>query len=364
MRILFETKKVTKPNYLPKLKPGVEAFEIGANRIYVGNIKAGIQLEQIPISLIRAFNGRKTLKSLSEISLVDSDLIEDLIALLLEKGLIDIYPTRMVFEERYLSKLPTRANSAALFANDIAIRDFEMRVAAEAAITTWRPGIDDGGRSALSMRQKFPVLILGDEELSISTYFALVESGFNRINLNLKRELQMDDLRTGHFSLTDVGRELMEVLAQRIKERQLFKSLGNAQEQVSEPQLIIYFGRPGTKLIQEWMSQELAHIVIESIGPNLLVGPLVIPGKSPCLNCVSLVDTKILRNLKEISAFQRPALAAINLITGYLSLAIAEFVDTGSSPLVGSAKVFDLVNPNEIRELKYPRHPACGCNWL
>ena len=358
MKILFEVKKVTRPNLLPKIKQGVEFFEVGNNRIYIGNLKGGIQVENIPISLIRSFNGRKTLSQIAENTLVKPELIDELIELLLAHQLIDIYPTKLIFEDRFHSK---KNGATKPFENDVAVRDFEQKIAAESALTTFRSGINDGGKPMLSRRQQFEIKIMGDEELSIALYVSLLSSGFTSTLLEINRDVQMDDLRSGILQLGDVGRKIQETLERLKKVHQLFKD-GEQHQKAST--LVIYFGRPNEKLIQEWMSQDILHLTIESIGPNVVIGPIVLPGQSPCLNCVTKVDTKILRNIKEISAFQRPAIGALNWITGYLNLAVAEFVDTGSSPLIGCAKVFDFVNPNEIREIKYPRHPACGCNWL
>jgi hypothetical protein len=275
--------------------------------------------------------------------------------------LLDIYPTKLVFEDRFQSQITGRPSSSGLFENDIAVRDFEHRITAESAISTWRSGVIEGGKVLLSKRQEIDVTLMGDEESCIALYLSLIASGFTGTTIDIKRELQMDDLRAGFFNLNDVGSELKLTLDRIGKERQLFK---NGDKHLNNAKLIIYFGRPTEREMQGWLSEDKAHLIIESIGPNLVVGPLVLPGISPCLNCVSKVDTKILKGIKEISAYQRPAIGALNWIIGYLNLAIAEFVDTGNSPLVGSAKVFDVVNPNEIREIKYPRHPSCGCNWL
>lgn len=365
MRILFEAKKVTQPNYLPQLKESVEVFEIGANRIYVGNLKYGIELADIPASLIRSFNGRKALKVIAMNSLVDSNLLIETVDLLLREGLIDIYPSKLIYEERYQSKLINQSSASKIFENDIAIRDFETKVRSESSITTWRADSYDGGRTKLSDRQRYSIEIQGNEEASISLYLSLAASGFSTLNLNIDREIQLDDLRSGIFDLHHVGMDMKELLVKFRRDRQLFKITTPPENQNTKRiDLLIYFGHATEKMIQSWMSDEIPHLIIESVGPNFIIGPLVLPGISPCLNCLSKSDTKILQNLKQISVFQRPALAALNWMVGYLTLIIGEYFDTKSSPLVGSAKVFDATNPNSTRDIKYPRHPACGCNWL
>ena len=360
MKILFELKKVTKPNYLPKLKTGVELFETGNGRFYVGNLKRGIELNGIPISLLRQFNGRRTIKQIADNTLVEIEAIERTIGILQEQELIDIYPTKMVFEDRFQSRIPGRPTSNGVFENDVAVRDFEQRIRSESSITAWREGANEGGKVLLSKRQEIQIKILGDDESSIALLLSLNASGFTNASVYIEREIEMDDTRTGIFNLNDVGAPIKNVVERIQRERQLFKSDQNSDAKT----LIINFGNPGEKAIQQWLSDEATHLVVQSIGPNLYVGPLVIPGKTPCLNCVAMVDTKILKNLKTISDYQRPAIGALNWIIGYLTLAISEFIDTGNSPLLGCAKVFDSTDPNMIRDIKYPRHPSCGCNWL
>jgi len=350
MKILFEVKNVSKPNSLPKLKTGVELIDLGGGKTFVGNLKHGIQIENIPISLLRLFNGRRTYKQISELTLVQEPELDELIELLSNQGLLDLYPTKLIFEDRYNTKVTEK---------DIAMRDFNMKLNSELTTSLWRNKVNDGGKVLISKRQDFAIKLEGDEEFRINLYLQLLASGFNSIEIDIPRDVQLDDLRTGQLHLSDAGKPTNSVLDGLAKYRKLF----NSDSTKKDPDLLIYFGRPTEKEIQKWLSLGISHLSIESIGPNIVVGPLVIPGQTPCLNCVAKVDTKILRNIKEISAFQKPAIGALNWITGYLNLIIAEFVDTGNSPLIGSAKVFDVVNPNEIRDIKYPRHPACGCNW-
>lgn len=350
MKILFEIKNVTKPNSLPKLKTGVELIDLGGGRTFVGNLKRGIQIENIPISLLRLFNGRRTYKQISELTLVQEQELDELIDLLTKEGLLDLYPTKLIFEDRYSTKVTDK---------DIAMRDFNTKLNAEVTTSLWRTKANDGGKVIISKRQDFSIKLEGDEEFQINLYFQLLAAGFNEIDINIPREVLLDDLRNGHIQLSDAGKPMNQLLNELAKHRKLFES----DVIKREPGLVIYFGRATEKQVQSWLSLGISHLTIESIGPNIIVGPLVIPGQSPCLNCVAKVDTKILRNIRDLSAFQKPAIGALNWITGYLNLVISEFVDTGNSPLIGSAKVFDVVNPNEIRDIKYPRHPACGCNW-
>jgi bacteriocin biosynthesis cyclodehydratase domain-containing protein len=110
-------------------------------------------------------------------------------------------------------------------------------------------------------------------------------------------------------------------------------------------------------------------------GPFVLVGPIVVPGRSPCYECL---ETRVLMNLREGASYQRyknalaaqavavgapplaPALAG--LLAAHTALEAVNFVATGSSFTVGKLLAVYLPTMelayNEV--LRAPTCPACA----
>lgn len=134
--------------------------------------------------------------------------------------------------------------------------------------------------------------------------------------------------------------------------------------------LNIAIGKVKNSDLQSWVSENLVHLIVRiGLGPNVIIGPLVLPGKTPCFNCVLLAEEESslvwqgLHFADQVELNYSLTASALNLISGMLSLSIAQFADTNCSSLLGGAVIVDPNNPFELQTLKYPRHPNCGCAW-
>ncbi|CAB4741040.1 unannotated protein [freshwater metagenome] len=152
------------------------------------------------------------------------------------------------------------------------------------------------------------------------------------------------------------------------------------------------------------MSEEIPHLAISNLIENkITIGPIVIPGKSPCLNCLDLwrieqyphfAEFELLTALEnsEVISLELPA-AQVALISGLIAIAVVEFCASFSTKLkidfwqslelVGGTLEIDLLNPIPARTVrtvknetggkeigKFSRyrywqpHISCGCQRL
>ena len=158
--------------------------------------------------------------------------------------------------------------------------------------------------------------------------------------------------------------------------------------------------------MQLWLSEAIAHLPISNLIENTIVlGPIVIPGKTPCLNCLSLWRSEQFphHNSFEMLAaldngegkgLELPS-AQVALLTGLIATHIIQFCtsengtsENGTSEnstsqnhaakLIGATLAINLFDPIDLGSLAnqssladrgigyryWQPHPACGCQRL
>jgi bacteriocin biosynthesis cyclodehydratase domain-containing protein len=116
----------------------------------------------------------------------------------------------------------------------------------------------------------------------------------------------------------------------------------------------------------------VAHLVAETYETLGLVGPLVVPGHSPCLRCLDLhrrdrdprwpVVAAQLTGPAPVPVSSDSLLAAT--VAAHAALAAVAHLDdpTAPSPLEGTLTELRLPDGG-LRRRRFAAHPACGCAW-
>lgn len=129
---------------------------------------------------------------------------------------------------------------------------------------------------------------------------------------------------------------------------------------------------PPADLTERLMRAGLPHLVAGMRGDTGVVGPLVLPGATPCLRCVDLTrrqhDREWAGVREQVSRPQRPVLAApcaATVTTAVAALAAAEVlaqVEGRETATTGATASLTLAAP--VPSLRgWPVQPACGCAW-
>jgi hypothetical protein len=109
------------------------------------------------------------------------------------------------------------------------------------------------------------------------------------------------------------------------------------------------------------------HLLVRSLGDAVWVGPLVLPGRTPCVRCTDLTRTDADPGWPRVLAqLARLQLRLPALLTGWAAAVAAaqalSFLDGGRPETTGATvelAVTDL--RTELRS--WPSHPECGCRW-
>ena len=389
----------------PILRPGVNFFKIagpGCSDIYVGFSNRGIELKfEIAEELLRLLDGSNSLEKITSIFEVaeDRESKESKSGISQISIILQLLSAGRLIEFR-TSPLPSKIPNKDLLAVNLVNSINRMR--AEANLYSWHPQIDIGmsAEDLIGKRRNFSIMIYGRNRLALSLFAVLQESGFALIKLTdrtnsasseSRAQIEPDEVCGLAIRGSDVGLRKASVLADLARNSQLFPSENVLFPEL--PDLIISTESIPQETMQSWLSENIVHLPVSNLIENRIVlGPIVIPGKTPCLNCLNLwqADQFPHHNSFEILAaldsgegkgLELPA-AQVALLTGLITTQVIQYCTSvgiqnvinseDAAKLVGATLAINLFDPlnsisldDETFGYRYWQpHTSCGCQRL
>jgi hypothetical protein len=393
----------------PALKPGVNFFKLpardfgkdsgkNASDIYIGFSHRGIELNfETAFELLSLFNGSRTLGKIVAVIGVDlksTETIYEVLRVLSNERLIDFRSSPVP------SLISTKELLPANFVNSA------NRMRAEENLYSWHPeiGIEKDTEVLIGLRRNFSIIIYGRNRLALSLFAVLQASGFTLIKLTDRfgstsqdSAVQIEPSEVCGLAIrgSDVGLRKALVLADLARNSQLFPV--EKLEFPTKPDFIISTESIPQETLQLWLSDEIAHFPISNLIENRVVlGPIVIPGKTPCLNCLTLWRSEqfphhnsfeMLTALDngEGKGLELPS-AQVALLSGLVATHVIQYctLQNGTAKLIGATLAINLFDPidsgslanqnaladqdyladEEIGYRYWQPHPACGCQQL
>ncbi len=265
--------------------------------------------------------------------------------------------------------------------SDIAINQMRERSAPELAQSEWIDGSGDGGTSIVAARALHPIELSGRSRVITILFSLLLASGVSRVRFAdryFRPAITNLDISFGTILTSDLGGNYYEVSQSRRRELSLFPIDRFARDDldISKPLMAIHYGDCDPEQLVEWAQNGIAHSVIHSpMGDEIVIGPLVLPGKSPCNRCLSLyeIDNFGFTQLERIpltAVEELPAVTA-HYVAAILAAQILHFIDQHNSPDasrisrntgVGEITYINFQRLTEPQVVAIPRHPLCGCD--
>ena len=402
----------------PALKPGVQFFRVvgeDCSNVYVGFSNRGIELKfEIAFELLALFDGSRSLGSIiSEIAEIETDsksreLISEALQALSAERLIE-------FRSSPLPKLLLKKELQA-----VNVVNSSSRMRAEENLYSWHPDVSaqKDTQTLIGHRRNFSIIIYGRNRLALSLFAVLQASGFALLKLTDRASSVSDDSAVQiepsevcglAIRGSDVGLRKALVIADLARNSQLFPL--EKLEFPLKPDFIISTESIPQETMQLWLSDAIAHLPISNLIENrVVIGPIVIPGETPCLNCLSLWRSdqfphhnsfEILTALDsgEGKCLELPS-AQVALLTGLIATHVIQFCTSqnsasqnctskfiGASKLIGATLAINLFDPidsgasssldnessfgnqtslgNQGFGYRYWQpHPSCGCQQL
>ncbi len=412
------------PKAFPKLRPGVKFFKISdannqqcSSGIYVGFNHRGVELKsEIAYQLLQRLDGTQSFEQILRIvsvnttasgiyselvSAPDADINEanNLLQVLSDANLIEFRAAPL--SAQLLRNKSTTDKSDLLPIN--LINSFN-RMQAEENLYGWHPAvtIEKDSQTLISQRRNFAIVIFGCNRLALSLFGVLQASGFSSIkiidrsgstNNDSLVQIAPDEVCGLAIRGSDVGLRKTIVIADIARNSQLFP-LENLEFPI-HPNFIISTESIPQEIMQQWMSEETPHFVVSNLIENkIILGPIVLPGKTPCLNCLNLwraeqfphhSSFEFLSALdsEETGGLEIPS-AQVAFLTGLLVTYVIEYcayvnlnganssAGVEAKGLIGTTLTLNLFDPlnfetSEDESVGYrywQPHLSCGCQRL
>ena len=329
-------------------------------------------------AIVAKFDGEHSAREISEEINAPIEVVEKVITQLLNAHLIDVNKSKIRLHNRFHSPIAERAAHTEDQSNDASYRQLQQRMVSELSQTTWVDGVVDGGVEKLSARQGFGVEIYGSNRVATLIYNALLASGVTntRFSITSRRgnaAIGDSDLGTGVLRTTDYGLNYVNRLEELSREWSLFPTpsknvKGSINTPIPERNLRIVVGQYPSELIAQLMRDGMEHLFVgQIVGGAALCGPLVIPAKSPCKECIELgISERFgMDQLEPLNTHLDELPVSIGYqVAGVATHSVLQFIDTGSSEFIGTQMTFDYLSPVRGGVTRYARHPKCSCQWM
>lgn len=269
---------------------------------------------------------------------------------------------------------------------DLAARDFQLRAYPELAQVEWIDGASDGGASTIAARSLYPIVLSGRSRVITLLYSLLLASGVARVRFAdryFHPTIESSDCGFGAISHHNLGQNYYEQSESARRALSLFPIEHSTRHNLdtSRPIALIHYGDCDPEDLVEWSNLGIPHLLIHHpIGDEIVVGPMVIPGESPCIRCLTLyeIDNFGYTRLERIDINEVDELPAVtaHYIAAIAASQILHFIDQHNS-LKGSDKPSEIARNTGIGEVAYinfqkltepqvvaiARHPRCGCSY-
>ena len=362
-----------------RLKRGVAIYATeNPHHFIVGSKKRAIRIDTaeekaLLSSLAAGMSADEIGAQMSCLTPVQQQKCAELLHKIEANQLCEVREGKLALSQRFISPHLGRAQKNSRPERDAAFIQLQNRVAPELAQTDWVDGVDDGGVGVLSARQDFLIEISGNNRVATIMYSLLLASGATQTRFapgsRGANPLIGDlDIGIGTFTTKQIGFNFEKQCEELRRELSLFPldRETNYLDEISTPDLRVHCGDIDPEKLSFWMStaQPFLHIPTPQ-ADTAQIGPLVIPGKSPCLRCVELVerDQSGVINQQILGSDVSPEypVVAAYFVASLAASQILTYCEKQSSETTG--KVISL----DYQSLAYPqvitiaRHPLCGC---
>ncbi len=297
------------------------------------------------------------------------------------RGFISTLMQRGLLNDRAQELRTPARNLDEISASDIAINQLRARSAPELLQSEWIDSVGDGGTSTLVARAQHLVELSGRSRVITLLYSILLASGVTQIRFSdphFKPVVSDLDIGFGALSMSDFGAHYYETHLRRQRQLSLFPidRAVTADSHCATPIIAIHSGDCDPVQLLEWSNKKIPHLVIHPpVGDEVVVGPTVIPGETPCNRCLSLYEIDnfgfTTSNRIELTAVDELPTATAHYVAAIVASQILNFIDYLNSDKskeiirntgIGEITYINFQRLNEPQVVAIARHPLCGCD--
>ena len=226
---------------------------------------------------------------------------------------------------------------------------------------------DGDGAAVLAARAAARIRVCGLGRLGAALVRTLAQAGVGRIELDDESPVTRHDV--GWAGLSGVGGPRSHAVARLVQE--VAPTVRTSAPAGTLPDLVVLVehGVADPTRHRPLMTDGVPHLSVVVREASVLVGPMVRPGRTPCLRCVDLHRAAADPHWPTIAAQlavrrEQPEETLLAAISGPLAAAQAIAVVDGRRSAVEGAAI-ELRLPELVpRHLEWDIHPECGCSGL
>jgi len=310
--------------------------------------------------------------------------IEQLIRSLAAADLLTEGRHEIALPPRYLSELVER---------DLAAQQLRNRCEPELLQCEWSEAANilgrDEGADILAARANVRVLVSGRNRIATLLHSLLLTSGVSLVEfVDCFDKAVINDCDIGTSTITakeyamnfyghlQSQRRAISLFPLERSSTYLKEKGGGAAKQRA---LIVHSGPVDIEYLVDWLTAGQAHFVIQSpIADEITMGPLVLPGISPCLRCADLnqIDRVGYSSTDRIALTETPEITMVgaHFIASLAASQILQYIDStrvkssrSGQTTAGQSSPIARVTTVNLQRLHQPQihsiaqHPLCGC---
>ena len=221
--------------------------------------------------------------------------------------------------------------------------------------------------SAMKRRAAAHVLVTGNGRLAVPIACTLASSGVGHVDPNLSGIARLTDAAPGGLLPGDAHRPRGLAAAEALRRAAPEVDLAPLRRSRASFAVLVGFGAPASLTALSYGTRRLAHLAVSVRDGTVVVGPLVRPGASPCLNCLDLHRNDRDPDWKAVAAQLHTApdlpepVSAATVLAGAAFAAdeVLTHIDGGRPTTLGAT--VEIRAPNQTTRRQWNHHPMCGC---
>jgi hypothetical protein len=242
------------------------------------------------------------------------------------------------------------------------------RLGPELACAALAHCLADGGATVLARRRAAYVNIHGAGRVGACVATFLAASGVAWVSCTDTALAEACDVTPAGIGIGDLGESRAKGVARAV--HRVAPETTTVHDARRPPDLAVLTGWPDPVLAAALARDRVPHLVARAEEAIGVVGPFVLPGRTPCTRCLDL--SKADRDpgwpsiLAQASAAM-PALQACDTVLAAATAALAAaqaltFLDRTAEPPAAAGATLELVLPAwQWHRYAWPPHPACTC---
>jgi bacteriocin biosynthesis cyclodehydratase domain-containing protein len=262
------------------------------------------------------------------------------------------------------------AEAAALALSSRSSRDVAERPSAPAVrprVPSRSSGPGRGVADTLRRRLSAHVLVTGASHLAVPIAAILASAGVGHLDPNLRGVTRLADVAPAGLLPTDADRPRGIAAADAVRRAAPDVDLAPLTRRNATFAVLVGFAAPAALTALAYGTRRLAHLAVAVRDGTVVVGPLVRPGRTPCLNCLDLhrVDrdpawSVIAAQLHEGPDSAEPLTATTALTAAaYAAAEVLTHIDGGHPTTLGAT--VEIAGPDQATRRSWVQHPRCGC---